>query len=159
MHINQVQLKLPGIRPVPAACPSAAEPGGAPMDALRVAVSRDLLRSPGVFELGHSSMKVRSVIEQDVFDPFRLSASRLCRPGEHGIGLERWRRGVLPRHTHAGPRSAGRRGPSSGDLELTCLNTRRFLPVHTTFSTSASCRYPAHPLFSHFPSFPELQSA
>lgn len=36
----------------------------------------------------------------------------------------------------AGPRSVGRRGPSSGDLELTCLNNRRSLPVHTTFSTS-----------------------
>lgn len=49
-----------------------------------------------------------------------------------------WRRGDLPRHRYAGPRSAGRREPSSGDLELTCQNNRRFLPSHTIFSTSIS---------------------
>lgn len=68
-------------------------------------------------------------------DPLRSSGELFCRAGEH-VGLERWGRGVLPRHTHAGPRSARRRGPSSGDLELTCLNNRRFLLIPTTFSTS-----------------------
>lgn len=52
------------------------------------------------------------------------------------MGLERMR-GVLPRHMYAGPRSAGRRGPSSGELELTCLNNRRFLFLCTTFLVSS----------------------
>jgi hypothetical protein len=143
-----------------AACLLAVESGGASVDALRVATSRDYGDHPEIWFacLGfHQSGEVATA----VFEKSRLTHFGLLEDGfaeqvsmsvsSTGGG------GDLPRHTHAGPRSAGRRGPSSGDLELTRLNNRRFLPIRTTVPTSSFVQVLSHSLAYAYSSFFELQ--